>query len=245
MKQLKIILFVALLSPMFSSCIKRDIQLDAEASVILINAATQMPALQVKLTNKPFPYGFIRGDRQAYFGNYGMGDNGTKLYGVPVNRSVPLTIFSDADTLHPIYDNDVIFSRGDVYSLYIAGLSDSLATVLIKEQSFPIRTETTMAIRFINLSPNAGPISVNMLGQPKGTEADNIDFLGITHFTSYQVDQSLSYIFEFRDANDNVIGSYEFNPAWNSAPTFRNMSLILRGLLDGDPGIQVVRLDHN
>lgn len=96
---------------------------------------------------------------------------------------------------------------GTIGSLFIAGTVDDPDTLFVKDvpPDIPL-ADSSMGIRFVNLSGGKTAVRVNLQGQPDGSEADNLPYKGVTDFRKYPADASAqSYLFEFRDAADGAL----------------------------------------
>jgi len=119
--------------------------------------------------------------------------------------ALDLALFHYPDTT--VHDSPVLkvkldIAAGSIYSLFLTGTLASPDTVFTKDQLvyFP-PSDSSAAIRFANLSPGSAPVSVNIQGQPNGSEVANLPYKGITEFKRYAATSSVSDpVFEFRDA---------------------------------------------
>jgi hypothetical protein len=94
---------------------------------------------------------------------------------------------------------------GGIYSLFLTGSDTSSPDYLFTIDSLPYHgpTDSTVGIRFVNLSTDSNPISVNLEGDPNGSEVGSLTYKGITVFKDYLSNATASangYLFVFRDA---------------------------------------------
>lgn len=206
---------VILITVSILSC-KKQLTPQAAASINVVNAAINSEAVKVNSLGGSVIY--------ASFPDLGYGSNA--VFTVPAGNPV-ITIVLSSDTLHPIYNNAVSVKSNGIYSLYLAGQSPDFDTLLIAD-SIPYRTDSTAGIRFINLSPNSNPITVNLSAIPNLKEFTGIGYKQITAFKTYPANSTdLLYDFDIRDANSgDLITTYELN-----TPVFSNVTLVLTGLI--------------
>lgn len=210
------------------------------ASLMVINAVPGTDALVVNFSDADtLPNYYLNTQRIRYatflpdyqFSAY-SGTQTLRLYNYPdtLPKNNPLAVV----TLHlPV---------GSINTLFVTGTLSQPDTLLSVDQP-PYRavTDSTAGIRFVNLSPGSAPISINLQGQPAGSEVKLLSYKGITGFKSYAARYTDSvYTFEFHDAATgqllctftatgiNNSSSDPNNPAntWR----FRNRTLALTGL---------------
>jgi hypothetical protein len=139
----------------------------------------------------------------------------------------------------PAYMLDNVFSLGasGLYSLFITGKDTTAPDYLFVQDILPVNSDSTAGIRFVNLSAGSGNVSVDIKGQPNGSEVTSLAYKGVTSFKSYAATSSISkYVFEFRDAvSGNLLASYTLSGVnINSSTTantvlFRNLTIALIG----------------
>jgi hypothetical protein len=148
-----------------------------------------------------------------------------------VNLNIPATSTTQAIFY---YNQTQSITNGMAYSLFLAGPSpSSIDAVLITEKYTPQYADSVCGVRFINLSPGSNPISVDIQGQPLGSEANTLAYKAYSDFKQYPAKAiNTSYLFEFRDsATGNLLTTYRL-----STPFFHNVTLALRGS-PSSPGI--------
>jgi hypothetical protein len=110
-------------------------------------------------------------------------------------------------------------------------------------------SDSTIGLRFVNLSPASAPVSVNITGGANGSEVSSLPYKSITDFNNYPATAAISdYNFEFRDAATGaLIGSYDVTGintllyGFNNTRLHRNLTLALLGL-PGDPATLKIML---
>jgi len=154
-----------------------------------------------------------------------------------------LALFRYPDTLaqdQPLVNLPLNIPAGSINSLFLTGTAAAPDTLFTTDHPpyHPI-ADSSMGVRFVNLSPGAGPISINLQGQAPGSEAGNLPYKGITGFRNYAVVSSVSsYVFEFRNAVDGaLLATYAaegiYSPDTDNFPnrwSHKNVTLAFYGL---------------
>lgn len=223
------------------SCSKEEADINGySASVNVVNAIASYEAdIKLNFSGGNIIYADAPNLSYSYFdGRY---TNGSLTFGMPVKMPTSLIVLLASDTLKPIYSQNYTFDQGDIYSLFITGQKENPSVLFLKD-TIPIRTDSTTGVRFVNLAPNSGNISVNISGNPDGSEISALPYKGITSFKTYAARSTNSnYIFQIKDATTGaLLKSYTYN----SIARFKNITLIIRGMVNGDPGLEIVRFNN-
>jgi len=142
----------------------------------------------------------------------------------------------------PLYNFTLALSNNSIHSLFLTG-TVSAPDTLYTSDVLPYYPpgDSVVGIRFVNLSPGSNPISVNITGNPLGSEANSLAYKGLSNFHQYPATSSISsYTFEFHDvATGNMLASYTLNGINNIGSVFstnnyvyRNYTLALIGAND-------------
>lgn len=115
-----------------------------------------------------------------------------------------------------VHDNPVIrigfdLPVGTMNSLFLTGTVSDPDTLFTRDfPPYHQGGDSSMGIRFVNLSPGGLPVSVNLAGNAAGSELPALAYKGISGFRKYPVKSTTEeYVFEVRDAaNGNFITSY-------------------------------------
>jgi hypothetical protein len=158
----------------------------------------------------------------------------------------------DDDTLNLSSKNgDLLFygvldlKQGGIYSLFLTGADTSSTDYLLTMDSLPYYppSDSSMGIRFVNLSTGSNPISVNLEGNAIGSEVSALPYKGITGFKNYANNSTVAvagYEFVFWDTvtgdsigvytlnNSNGLGLTDPNNS-NNLLTFRNVTICIYG----------------
>lgn len=157
------------------------------AYVSLFNASPDAPSLSIvvdgrQINRYPFDYAarrgyyqFYTGDRDLEFGPY------------------------DADNVQ--LDSTVTFDESKAYSIFLADEYDDLSLVVLEDNFQAISAEDKGMIRFINLSPDAQAIDLNVAGEdtPVFSVAAFKDY---TDFTEVDAD---TYTFEIKSSKTGEV----------------------------------------
>jgi hypothetical protein len=160
-----------------------------------------------------------------------------------------LYVYPDGDSLHPWFRTDkaTLIEEDQSYSLFLGGTPANVSAKLIKE-NIPIRRDSTAGIRFINLSPDSGPVNVILSTTPGVSEFFNIAFGEITDFKSFPATiTNTTYTFQvINPANNKVLASITMSGASVSTfvPRFKNVTLVFRGKVTGTPAAGITRVNH-
>ncbi|MBN9386075.1 MAG: DUF4397 domain-containing protein [Chitinophagaceae bacterium] len=159
-----------------------------------------------------------------------------------------LALYQYPDTLQkdkPLFNLTLNLSSGSINSLFLTGTINAPDTLFTTDK-LPLHavSDSAAGIRFVNLSPNSAPVSINITGKNNGSEVTTLPYKGITEFKSYPATQDIgSYTFEFRDAATGAllvtytadgINNAESDPyAPSKIWRYKNTTLALLGLPGG------------
>jgi len=232
----KIILGLATIAIFASSCIKTT-EPKGSAALILVNAMVGSGSLVTNFGgNSPLQY-----YAGAFRANYGSFYSGYKFNSY--NGPGTLSLYNYPDTTQkPVLNVSFDLPSGSIHSLFLTGTLDHPESVFTEDKlPYYVSTDSSAGIRFVNLSPQSNPISINLQGGANGSEVVSLPYKGVTAFKPYRATYDIaSYSFEFRDATSgSLITTYT---AWNVgspgqgyAPNpwmFKNNTLALIGSPD-------------
>lgn len=150
--------------------------------------------------------------------------------------SIPITIVNAADTTVNVYTGSVNFQSG-IYTMYLIGQAPTVETIIKEEIDFPfIRTDKVLTpadsvimFRLINLSPNSVPLKITLA--TGATIDDNVPYKTFGTWRSITAkDATTTYVFQVRNAATGVLLT-SFNFVANATNRFKNVSLIIKGLM--------------
>lgn len=241
---------------LLQSCTKQVVRIPTQplASLNVVNALpTSTPLILVQGSTAPVKSYIIPGDPSS-----GSSRNFTNVGALSYASIAVLSPNAGSDTLYAVQQNTdtstiggkvpifmfngvLNLSAGGLYSLFITGKDTTAPDYLLVRDTVPLHTDSTTGIRFVNLSTNSSPVSVDIRGQANGSEVSSLSYKAITGFKSYAATSAISrYTFEFRDmASGNLLASYTLTGVNTIAPTipntvlFRNLTIALIGQPSG------------
>ena len=156
----------------------------------------------------------------------------------------PISLSQITDTMQSVYSGTFNLPTGSIHTLFMIGTVEQPDTLFTTDHPpYHPLTDSSVGIRFVNLSPGSSPVSVDLQGQPDGSEVASLSYKAITSFKNYAATYAVSsYIFEFRDvASGTLLSTYTMNGLNNAIGTntatnnwrFRNVTIALKGLPGG------------
>lgn len=180
-------------------------------ALTIVNAVVGSPGL---ITNFNAPSGNKQADTLQYY-RYALqiGYGGfAELSGSGVTN---LSLTPADDTLVTLWSGSLNLLPNAIYSFFLSGPDTAhVDTMLVTDHPLPHDTpDSSVGIRFINLSPGSNPVSINIQGNPNGSEIPSLAYKGVTNFKNYPATSAVStYIFEFRDAaTGTLLTTYEMD----------------------------------
>ncbi len=218
MKNIKYYAIALFLVVAFLSCKKEKQVAQPLSSLNVVNTVVNISKIQVNYFGSAVVYG-------TYLANINYGANAQ--YSIPVG-SDPITIVAATDTIHPVFNQSINTVAGGIYSLFLCGQSSAVEGVVLQD-NIPAVQDSSAGVRFVNLSPNSQPVTINL----QGNLATQIEFSGLAYkqvanFKIYPATYKYGtkYTFEIRDAaTGTILKTY----AW----TFRRFfcqTLVIDGL---------------
>jgi len=160
-----------------------------------------------------------------YFSNANaIGYNNYYEYSPPSGNDTVYVVQRNSDTLELgpksaglMFYNILDLKAGSIYSLFLTGADTSSPDYLFTTDSLPYQspTDSTVGIRFVNLSTGSNPISINLEGSPNGSEVGSLPYKSITGFKNYLSNSTVTnsgYLFVIRDfASGDSLTSFNLN----------------------------------
>ena len=241
MKLLYFILFILGFETINLSCSKSETTSSSVAALTVVNAVVGSNNFVTNFSGNTgikgaAPFEWYYDAAQVGFGSF-------QEFSLRAGAT-PLSVSPITDTLLTLWNGSLTLTNGGIYSLFFVGPDsmhlDTLFTV--DNLAYYGPTDSTVGVRFVNLSPGGNPVSVDISGQPNGSEAQSISYKGVTPFKNYPaVDTSIAVVFEFRDVQSGTLlanitlsglgdasGSNPSNS--NNNYRFRNFTVALMGL---------------
>jgi hypothetical protein len=99
-----------------------------------------------------------------------------------------------------MFNGELNFKAGSLYSLFITGEDTTNPDFLFVQDVLPVQTDSSVGIRFVNLSTGSNPMSINLEGNSTGSEVGNLPYKSITTFKDYVCNSTINnYLFVVRD----------------------------------------------
>ncbi|MGN6418137.1 MAG: hypothetical protein ACTHMC_11635 [Pseudobacter sp.] len=180
----------------------KDVAPKEGASLIVINAVTGSKPLATNF-NGTGPVRFID-TRRVVYGQFMLSANVFERAG----GTVLLGLYQFPDTLakdKPLFDLQLDLPAGSMNSLYLSGTVDAPDTVLLRDQLPGFApADTSMGLRFVNLSKGSNPVKVELVGSTTGPEVTGLAYKAVSLTKKYPIlKKKGNYVFEFRDAVTN------------------------------------------
>ncbi|MCR8556962.1 DUF4397 domain-containing protein [Mucilaginibacter sp. BJC16-A38] len=234
------LLYLMLISSMIlwaPSCKKNDVQLPSGgSSITIVNALVGSSSLVANFNyNVQLKY-YATAQQISYASAFEFG-----YY----SGNLPLALSDLTDTTHDVFKQIVPLPKNTIGSLYITGtLAAPESFQSTDHPPYHAPADSTVGIRFVNLSPGSSPVSVNIQGAANGSEVTTLAYKNITAFKNYAATYNISsYTFEFRDvATGTLLTTYTLSGVNNgdngdqnqNNVRWKNITIALSGL----PGSQ-------
>lgn len=211
-------ILIWLIAPLLFSCSKTSAP-SQPASLTIYNGMVGSNVVATIFTN---------GRYDDWFGNAGQVPYGYSLeIGCTPGRQ-PLALYQFPDTTAqsaPFYSLAFDLPAGTIHSLFLTGTNTAPDTLLTTDNPpYHPASDSSVGIRFVNLSPGSAPVSVDIQGLPNGSEVAGLPYKGITAFKNYP---ATNYVFEFRSRSGGIlIATYAISGA---SIVYRNVTIVLGG----------------
>lgn len=219
------------------SCKKTNVDLPSGgSSLTIVNALVGSSPLVPNFNYNVALRYYSRGQQIGYGSSFEFGNQSGEL---------PLSLAQISDTVNTVFKSVVNLPKNTISSLFITGtLTTPESFQTTDNPPYHAPADSTVGIRFVNLSPGSSPVSVNIQGAANGSEVTTLAYKGITAFKNYAATYNIgSYTFEFRDvATGTLLASYKLSGVNNgdgkntsqNTVRWKNITVALRGL----PGSQ-------
>lgn len=221
MKKIFIFLTISILATI--SCKRNDIIAPPTANILIANAVVG----GATLTFNPL--------------TTTIGNNASASFPIYAGQS-PVSLSNNAITPAASYYNQTITTvDAGNYTLFLGGASPLAVDPVLVTESYKNYTDSLCGVRFINLSPNSNPISVNITGNANGSEVTSLVYKAYSSFKQYPAKKiNTTYSFQIKDGiTGNLITSYTL-----TTPYFHNVTIMLIGLVGGSPAAGATLVKH-
>jgi hypothetical protein len=170
-----------------------------------------------------------------------INNNAAAQFTLPTGTS-RLYIFPTTDSLHPYYNEEITTDNGEIYSLFLGGEAAGIEAVVVKD-ALPSYTDSSFGVRFMNFSPGSPAVKVTLSASPANVEAGALEYKQVSDFKTYAaLSTNTTYTFQFRNAEtDAIIASVTMTGT--NIPRYKNVTLVLRGVVGGAPAAGVTRVN--
>jgi hypothetical protein len=233
MKKLSFIIPIALTGLLLGSCKKNEVGTPTgTAAFTVVNATIDVPNMAINFAPNSLPY---------YANKTLIGGASFLEFGLPPGANT-INLVSSNDTTHTLYYGNVSVANGGIYSFYVAGQTGSYQTILQKDNIPVFGTDSVAGARFVNLSPDSGPLNVSLQGG-SGNEFSSVAYKGITAFKKYSANTAImnngGYNFNITDAQGNVLTTFNWIPqVFNKSNT-----MVITGLV-GNGSVSVFAVNN-
>lgn len=212
------IFVIVIISFFCFSCKKTTYNNQTTGALNVINAAADLPSVNVYFSDSLGPsYEYQRpiSPGTSYEWGVGTGD-------------IAVTINSSADTANALYKGHIQVRAGGIYSLYVLG-GQSKDNTLLLEDTIPVQKDSAIGVRFINLSSDSKPFTVNLAeNDPTQFEFSNLGYKQVSAFKTYPKNDAMGYNFEVRDqASGDLVTSLSLYYTY-----YKSYTLMIYGSID-------------
>ena len=177
----------------YCSCKRETPKLGSVAAITIVNAAIGSESVSVNFSDPVTPF---------YLNTATVSPGSSSEYSLPTGKT-PVVIVSLSDTTEAIYQNSLDLKGGDIYSLYLIGQEQpkQIEGLLVRD-TIPVYTDSLSAVRFVDLSPDAGQLSIVLQGNsPSQPEFGELNYRQISAFKPYPATNDIggAYTFEIRN----------------------------------------------
>jgi len=191
-------------SLLVSSCTKSP-KPEGAASLILVNAMVGTSRVITNFDDTQ-PLHYFSGAFQAMYGWASILNKFNSYSG-----TCHLSVYDYQDTAgKPVLSTVIDLPIGSSHSLLLTGTKQQPDTVFTEDKPPYFGGDSSTGMRFINLSPGSGAISINLQGQANGSVVSSLPYKGVTDFKVFPARSTVTdYVFEYRDAvSGNLIATY-------------------------------------
>jgi len=243
------ILMTALACSFWTSCSKEN--LPTPSSIAALNVVNVLP--------NSAPLILVQGSISSVIGEF------SNIDPLSYGSTAVLTPMSGSETFYAVQSNTdtatvgskgtdfmfngvLNFKAGSLYSLFITGEDTTNPDFLFVQDVLSAITDSSIGIRFVNLSTGSYPMSINLEGNPNGSEVGNLPYKGMTSFKQYINNSTIiDYLFVVRDAaTGDSLTQFDFlangssnngygltdpssSPNYGHLLTFRNITIAVYG----------------
>jgi len=197
----KNIIYIALAGVLFDApaCIKTN-GVTGSSSLNIVNAINNSNPIVTNFT--PLNAKDVPEEALRYYGSANSISWGNSYESGSYIGNTYLSISQNSDTTSTLWTGEFDLANGSIHTLFFCGDTSSVDTLFTTDiiPSYPL-SDSVMGIRFVNLSAGSNPISINLEGNPNGSEVTALAYRAITGFKQYPNNSmTIDYLFVIRDA---------------------------------------------
>lgn len=237
MKKINILIACTSAIILYAACKKNEIT-TTHPSLSVINAAIGSGTVKVNYFGKPINWANYTGS----LGNVNFGSSQI-LTIFNLNNDYPFTIVPSTDTTNKIVNTKLPMNTDGIYSLYLIGEPGKYDYIYNKEANIPYNlTDSSVSIRFINLSPNSPSVNITLASTPTVNEVQGLAYKSQSNFKQYPLPKVIpigSVTFQIKNSqNDMLLASYTlptspvspYTVVSTSLSRFKSITLVIKGL---------------
>lgn len=222
------------------SCKKAVVEVKSPATVNVINAIpTSAGIIPVFGTTAAIQY-FRNAQELGYtgFGVYYRNNGNNNIYILEDRDTTSLAIKSS------LFMGTLDLKSGNVYSLFLTGDTTKVDTLLV-EDHIPYYSDSTSAVRFVNLSTGSPAISVSLQGNstPEPEFAD-LRYKTVSTWKGYSATSDIGGAYTFV-ISDKITGNELTEFTWYYTP-YKSNAIVISGSTDptSDTSLQVFEVNY-
>jgi len=216
-----------LLTCYLAACQKNAVNPQSAASLIIVNAIPGAAALVPNFYNGS-KLQYYKGAKQITANSF------VEFGGYTGNYTLSLSQFTD--TLHTVYKGNLLLAPATYQTLFITGTLAAPDSVLTHDNIKAV-TDSAVNVRFVNVSTNSLPVSINLQGSQASPLVTGLPYRGATAFIPFVVKKGIpasgNYVFEIRDvATAKLLTTYTLS-AVNPNYIFKSVTVAFKGVPGG------------
>ena len=232
----------AVLVFLFTACSKKNEKAQGTAALTMFNGVSGSARLVTTFNRVEPVKWYWSAFRLVYGETRNTDDNYAYNHFLAYSGPQHIELFEYPDTTshdRPVFDLRLDLAVGATYSLFLTGSMAKPDTFFIRDElPYHPTMDSTMGLRFVNLSQDKNKVTVNLLGEPTGSECPGLEYKQATAFGIYPVKKgAVSFVFEFRDAitgdllETHTVNLEDLNSGIQieNQRRYRNFTLILFG----------------
>jgi hypothetical protein len=173
-----------------------------------------------------------------YYKFNGVDFTGIWTYGVSSREASLVQVYTKSDSTKPVFTKLIEPVTDRRNNILVSGTPAGPEFLYLDDHP-ATPTDSSAAIRFVNLCPGFAHISVNIAGNATGSEVSDLPYMQASTFKVYKAKIAQHQIvFEFRDkSTGDIVYTFPY-----VAIPFTNVNICLRGIAGQWPDLQAIPL---